>query len=152
MRTVLTMTFLCLFGPLAASAGKTSTDTSDVILATYNDWVEATDAKDIAQWSTFLAPGAVFFPPSVPALDSEEAIVSYYTESFRDPNFTLDCTQTFVEVAESNDLAWTRGTCNATFSSPDGSVGRGSSKWAKVWIRLKSGEWKCRLNTWNMNQ
>jgi len=152
MRSILTLTALCLVGPLAASAGEKSADASDVILATYNDWVATTNAKDIDQWSTFVAPEAVFFPPGVPALDSTDALVAYYSRLFEDPNFTLDCAQTFVEVADSNDLAWSRGTCNATFSLPDGSVGRGSSKWAKVWVRLEGGEWKCRLNTWNNNQ
>jgi len=151
-RTVLTIAFLCLFLPFAASAGEKSTDASDVILATYNDWVVSTNAKDIDRWATFLAPEAVFFPPGVPALDSREAIVGFYTKLFDDPQFSLDCTQTFVEVADSKDLAWSRGTCNATFSLPDGSVGRGSSKWAKVWVRLKSGEWKCKVNAWNLNQ
>ena len=152
MRSILTLIALCLVGPLAAIAGEESTDASSVILATYNDWVETTNAKDIGRWSTFVAPEAVFFPPGLPALDSREAIVGFYTKSFDDPNFSLDCTQTFVEVADSNDLAWSRGACNATFSLPDGSVGRGSSKWAKVWVRLESGEWKCKVNAWNTNQ
>ena len=73
----------------------------------------------------------------------------HYIELFGDPNFAHDCAQTFVEVSESNDIAWARGTCNVTFSLPDGSIGRGSSKWAKVWVRMEDGEWKCRLNTWN---
>ena len=151
-QTVLTLTFSCLIGPFAANAGEQSSAASSAILAAYNDWVETTNAKDIVQWSTFLAPEAVFFPPGVPALDSREAIVSFYTKSFDDPNFALDCTQTFVEVADSNDLAWTRGTCNATFSLPDGNVGRGSSKWAKIWVRSENGKWKCQLNTWNNNE
>ena len=152
MRAILTIAVICLIGPFTASADEQSASSSDAILSAYNDWTETTNAKDIVQWSTFLAPGAVFFPPGVPALDSREAIVDYYIELFEDPHFTLDCVQTFVEVADSSDLAWARGTCNATFSLPDGSVGRGSSKWAKVWVRSESGEWKCRLNTWNTNQ
>jgi len=151
-QTVLTLTICCLIGPFAASAGDHSNDLSNVIHATYNKWVETTNAKDIAQWSTFVAPDAVFFPPDGPALDSKEDIVGFYTKSFDDPNFVLECTQTFIEVADSNDFAWTRGTCKATFSLPDGSIGRGSSKWAKVWVLMEDGEWKCRLNAWNNNQ
>lgn len=152
MRSIVTLTALCLFGPLAASAGETSADASDEILAAYNDWVETTNAKDIDQWSTFVAPEAVFFPPGIPALDSREAIVGFYTKSFEDPHFSLNCTQTLIEVADSNDLAWSRGTCVATFSLPDGSVGSGSSKWVKVWVRMENGEWKCQVSAWNMNQ
>lgn len=148
-QTILALAVIGMIQPVAASAGDESISHSTAILAAYNEWVETTNAKDIDQWSMFLAPNAVFFPSDGPALDTREAIVSYYTERFADPNFTLDCAQTFVEVFASNDVAWTRGTCKATFSLPDGSVGEGSSKWAKIWVRLENGEWRCRLNTWN---
>ncbi|MGI9224468.1 MAG: YybH family protein [Woeseiaceae bacterium] len=148
-RTLTVFAFIATILPIAASVSGDSADRSAVILTTYNRWVETTNARDIDRWSTFLAPGAVFFPSDGPALDSREAITDYYIELFGDPNFALDCAQTFVEVSESNDIAWARGTCNVTFSLPDGSIGRGSSKWAKVWVRMEDGEWKCRLNTWN---
>lgn len=148
-RTLTVFAFIATILPIAASVSDESTDHSTLILTTYNQWVETTNARDIDRWSTYLAPGAVFFPSDGPALDSNEAIVGYYLKLFADPNFSLDCAQTFVEVSESNDIAWTRGTCNGTFSLPDGSIGRGSSKWAKIWVRVENGEWKCRLNTWN---
>jgi ketosteroid isomerase-like protein len=116
---------------------------------TYVEWVASTNAKDIDKWSTFVAPGAVFLPPGSPPLESSEIIVAYYTELFRDPNFSLDCSQLHVDIADSDDMAWSRGTCKATFTLPDGTVGHGSSKWAKVWVRSDNEEWKCRLNTWN---
>ena len=150
-QTLLTLVIVGMILPSLADAGDDSIDQSAAILSAYNRWVETTNAKDIDQWSTFLAPDAVFFPSDGPALDSNEAIVSYYIKLFDDPNFTLDCAQSFVEVSASNDFGWARGTCKATFSLPDGSVGRGSSNWAKIWVRMESGEWKCRLNTWNNN-
>lgn len=150
-QTLLTLVIVGMILPSLADAGDDSIDQSAAILSAYNRWVETTNAKDIDQWSTFLAPDAVFFPSDGPALDSNEAIVSYYIKLFDDPNFTLDCAQSSVEVSASNDFAWARGTCQATFSLPDGGIGRGSSKWAKVWVRMESGEWKCRLNTWNNN-
>jgi len=149
--TLRTLVIIGMILPSLADAGDDSIDHAAAILSAYNKWAETTNAKDIDQWSTFLAPEAVFFPSDGPALDSNEAIVSYYLKLFDDPNFTLDCAQSFIEVFESNDVAWARGTCKATFSLPDGRVGRGSSKWAKIWVRLESGEWKCRLNTWNNN-
>lgn len=149
--TLCTLAIVGMILPSLADAGDDSIDHSAAILSAYNRWVETTNAKDIDQWSTFLAPGAIFFPSDGPALDSKDAIVGYYIKLFDDPNFALDCAQSMVEVSESNDIALARGTCKATFSLPDGSVGRGSSKWAKFWVRMESGEWKCRLNTWNSN-
>ena len=118
----------------------------------YDEWVKSTNAKDIERWSGFLAPAAVFLPPGSPLLGSQEEIVAYYLQLFADPNFSLNCAQTFVEVAESRDLAWSRGTCRAKFTTADGGVGTGASKWTKVWIRLNNGQWKCKLNTWNSNE
>jgi ketosteroid isomerase-like protein len=150
-RTLIGLAVISIVLLTTADAADDTMDHSAVILAAYNQWVETTNARDIVQWSNFLAPGAVFFPADGPALTSKEAITNYYIKLFADPNFALDCAQSFVEISESNDIAWSRGTCNVTFSLPDGGINRGSSEWAKVWVRLDSGEWKCRLNTWNSN-
>jgi ketosteroid isomerase-like protein len=151
-RTLFTLTLVGVAGNYATLVSANPSDSSKAIRAAYNEWVEAVNAKDIEWWSRFLAPGALFLPPDIPALDSNDAIINFYVELFRDQNFTLDCVQSFVEISDSNDLAWTRGTCRATFSLPNGEVGRGSSKWAKVWVRSESGEWKCRLNAWNNDE
>jgi ketosteroid isomerase-like protein len=117
----------------------------------YYDWVASVEARDIDLWATFLAPNAIFLPPDSPALETTVAIRDYYQALFDDPHFSLECTQVTVEVAASRDIAWARGTCDATFTTPDGTVGGGASKWTKVWVRLENGAWKCKLNTWNTN-
>ena len=126
-------------------------DDERLITDAYYEWEKSTHARDIEWWSSFVAPDAVFLPPDSPPLESIDAIRDYYEASFRDPHFSLECTQTFVDVAESRDMAWARGTCEATFSTPTGELGSGSSKWTKVWVRLNDGAWKCKLNTWNYN-
>ena len=137
------------FGPAAVEDDPAGAGV--LIEQSYTDWLAATNAKDIDAWSSFLAPQAVFLPPGSPALETNEAVIDYYLELFRDPHFALDCVQTFVEVAESGDMAWARGTCEATFTDENGERANGSSKWTKVWVRLADGSWKCRLNTWNHN-
>jgi ketosteroid isomerase-like protein len=129
-----------------------STDSSQEIMSAYYEWVEAVNAKDIEWWASFLDAGAVFLPDGNPALETTDAIIDFYVEQFRDPSFSLDCTQTLVEVSASNDFAWSHGTCNGTFTTPDGELGRSLGKWTKVWVRSDSGEWKCRLNAWNRNE
>ncbi len=124
----------------------------EVIKKTYDDWVNATNAKDIDLWSSFVAPEAVFLPPGSPALETREDIVAYYANLFQDPVFELDCAQTFVEIAESGELAWARGVCHVSFTDPSGNPASGDSKWTKVWVRVEDGSWKCRLNTWNYGE
>jgi len=126
-------------------------DDERLIADAYDEWEKSTHARDIEWWSSFVAPNAVFLPPDGPALETLDAIRDYYEILFRDPHFRLECTQTFVDVAGSRDMAWARGTCEATFSMPNGELGSGSSKWTKVWVRLDNGTWKCKLNTWNYN-
>lgn len=129
-----------------------STDTSEdawAIENAYNEWVEAANSKDIDRWSAFLAPNSVFLPPSHRPLETNEEIVEYYIALFQDPLFKLQCKQINVQVADSGELAWARGTCRGTFTDSIGEMQHGSSKWTKVWIRLSNGSWKCRLNTWN---
>ncbi len=116
---------------------------------TYYRWVEATNARDIEQWSSFLDPKAVFLPPGVQPLATREAIVDYYRDLFADPNFALDCEQLAVDVARSAEMAWARGVCLATFTNADGQAANGKSRWVKVWLKQGDGSWKCRLNTWN---
>jgi len=115
---------------------------------TYNQWLRATNEKDLNEWSTFLAPDAYFSPPDSTPLTTEDAILSYYRDSFADPAFSLDCRQLEVHVAESGDMAWARGICKATFTDPEGNEANGVSRWFKVWVKQPDGSWKCRVNTW----
>jgi len=117
----------------------------------YRDWVDATNAKDLNLWASFLAPDPLFLPPNHPALRGETAIRDFYARSFADSRFSLNCRQEQVEVAEAQDMAWSTGSCEAAFTGPDGNAARGSSKWAKVWIRLPNDDWKCTLNSWSLN-
>ena len=120
-----------------------------VIDGTYRDWVAAANAKDIERWATFLAPNAIFLPPNNPALTNEVDIKKFYIALFADERSRLDCRQERVEISLSKDLAWSTGHCLATFTGSNGEEAHDKSKWAKVWIRMESGEWKCIVNSWS---
>jgi ketosteroid isomerase-like protein len=140
---------------LALMAGMSAAEESDerAIHVTYDAWVEATNRKDIEEWSTFLAMNPYFFPADSPPLTSAEEIIDYYARSFSDPRFALDCEQEHVDVSESGGMAWSRGRCNATFTGPDGKEASGSSRWFKVWIKQSDDTWRCRVNSWrNVDQ
>jgi len=115
----------------------------------YRNWVDATNARDMDRWATFLAPNPLFLPPDHQALRGEPAVREFYERLFADHNFSLDCRQEQIELAESEDMAWSTGTCEGTYTGPDGEVARGSTTWAKVWIRQPRGEWRCVVNSWS---
>ncbi len=128
----------------------TASDADESIIEkTYNAWVRVANAKNIEWWSSYLAPEALFLPPGVHPLETEEAILDYYRVSFADPHFALDCQQLAVEVANSGEMAWARGVCRATFTNADGQKANGINRWLKVWLKQDDGSWKCRVNTWN---
>ncbi len=119
------------------------------INTSYQDWVEAANAKNLDQWSSYLAPEVVFLPPNRPELPNQAAIREFYSQLFEDPRFHLECSQERVAIANSEDMAWSTGHCEATFTGSNGEEARERSKWAKVWIRLPNGEWKCSLSSWS---
>ena len=133
--------------PIQASAVD-STEEQEIEM-TYIEWLKATNAKDIEQWSMFLASNPFFLPPGSPPLRTKEAVLDYYRASFADPNFSLDCRQQSADIADSGGMAWAEGVCHATFSDADGRKASGDSRWLKVWIKQSDGSWKCRVNTWN---
>ncbi len=152
-RKILPVTvFVIVASASCADVGAPKHDDVRLIHEAYEEWEKATNARDIEWWSTFVAPNAVFLPPGSSPLETIDEIRAYYSESFRDPAFSLACTQTLVEVADSRDIAWARGICEATFTTPVGDVENGTSKWIKIWIRMDDGTWKCKLNTWNYNE
>ena len=118
------------------------------IYETYDAWVEATNRKDIEEWSTFLAMNPFFYPADSPPLTNSEEVIDYYARSFSDPGFSLDCRQEHVDVSESGRMAWSRGSCKATFTGPDGEKASGTSRWFKVWIKQSDESWRCRVNSW----
>lgn len=119
------------------------------IEATYNNWVETVNDKDMGAWSSYLAPNAKFLPPGIGELNTHEAIRNYYLELFADPNFALNCKQLSAVTAESGNFAWSTGECEATSTGNEGELVHSKSKWAKVWEKQSSGTWKCKLNIWN---
>lgn len=133
---------------IVGSISRAADSEEQAIHETYRAWVAASNEKNIEKWSTFLADDPYFSPADSPPLTSTDEVISYYVRSFADPWFSLDCAQEHVEVTGSGDMAWSRGTCNATFSGPDGEMASGTSRWFKVWIRQTDGSWRGRVNTW----
>jgi ketosteroid isomerase-like protein len=133
----------------STTVGTASVSDEFLIDEAYEAWEQTTHDKDIDAWSTFIDSEALFMPPGVQPLDTEEAILDYYRAAFADPHFSLDCEQQSVEVSASGELAWSRGICHATFTDSDDQKGQGTSRWFKTWRKQSDGSWKCRVNTWN---
>ena len=138
---------LVLLLVLAAPGFSAETD-EERIENIYKAWVQAANRKDLERWSAFLAPDAYFSPADSTPLTTAGEILDYYRKSFADPEFSLDCQQQEVHVAESGEMAWSRGICRATFTNPEGRKDSGMSRWFKVWVKGRDGSWLGRVNAW----
>jgi ketosteroid isomerase-like protein len=150
--TALLAISLTACGQTDGSGQDTRTDDEAAIRAAYDAWVVAADGKDIESWVTFLGPDAIFLPPDTEALTTFEDIRDSYVRTFEDPNWSIACEHTEVEIADAGDMAWSRGYCNFTISGPDGEPAQNRSKWNKVWIKHTDGSWRNRLNAWSSTQ
>ncbi len=142
---------MLLIGLLAFSAAIAAESQEQIIARTYDDWVAATNEKDIEKWSAFLADDPYFSPADTSPLTSRQEVLDYYLKLFADPAFSLDCKQREVHVSRSGDMAWSRGVCQGTSTGPGGSIVSGSSRWFKVWTRQPDESWKCRVNSWKFD-
>lgn len=148
MRSVIswrTGLMILLFG---ASAGNAADTDVQIINRTYEAWEEAANEKDLEKWSSFVADDPYFLPPDAPPLTSKKEVLDYIENSFSDPLFALACEQLEVDISESGDMAWSHGLCDATFTGPDGSTGKVTSRWIKVWVKQLDGSWQGRVNAW----
>jgi ketosteroid isomerase-like protein len=150
--TALLAISLTACGQTDGSGQDTRTDDEAAIRAAYDAWVVAADGKDIESWVTFLGPDAIFLPPDAEALTTFEDIRDSYVRTFEDPNWSIACEHTEVEIADAGDIAWSRGYCNFTISGPDGEPAQNRTKWNKVWIKHTDGSWRNRLNAWSSTQ
>jgi uncharacterized protein (TIGR02246 family) len=148
-RTALLAVALLSPGLCTAEQAPASDADRQTIEAAYAAWARAADAKDMDTWLTFLAPDALFLPPDSPALDTRESIRQFYSRLFADPLFSIKCKGRKVDLSASREMAWSTGTCEATFSGPNGEASGASTKWLKVWRKQPDGQWKCAVNTWN---
>ena len=134
---------------LSVGSPSQASDERTLLNQTYMSWVEATRQHDIDAWMTYLAPEVLFIPPDQGALDHHLTIKNYYLDLFADPNFALNCQQLIVKLSKSRNMAWTSGSCNASYSDANGEIVTGKSIWSKVWLKQPDGSWKCRFNTWH---
>lgn len=135
--------------PIFVNGQAKASDHARAINDAYSSWVQVTNEKNLERWSSYLAPQATFLPPNNPKLLNKAEIEEFYSKLFEDPHFHLDCEQTNVVIAKAEDMAWSTGHCEATFTGPDEKVAHDRSKWAKVWLRQPNGEWKCTMNSWS---
>ena len=150
LRLLSVVALLSLASSLSAqsSAPKSSGSVADKIRALEHAMMVAGQEKGSAGFLSFYSDEAVELPDGENILQGKAAIAR--TMSFLDnKNNRLTWAPLHVDVAASGDLAYTYGTYEFHSVGKDGKPAVEYGKYATIWKKQKSGEWKVVLDTGN---
>jgi uncharacterized protein (TIGR02246 family) len=108
---------------------------------------KAANDKDAAAFASDFVADAVMMTPGMPPMKGQEAIRAGMKELLSDPNFKIDFASDRVEVADSGDMAATRGSYTLTVTDPVSKKAiddKGS--YVTVFRKQKDGAWKAVLD------
>ena len=151
LRNGLLVTCAALSALLAGCTSPTP-DTHDADVAALKDteaaWVKDGATKDVDKWVAHYTDDAAVLLPDTPVLIGKSAISGALKPLMADPNFAVTFAATKVDVAESGDLAYTRGPYSMTISHPvtkAPTVEKG--KYLTVYRKQADGTWKAAEDT-----
>jgi uncharacterized protein (TIGR02246 family) len=132
----------CTRSPVAG----TSAD-ADAIRSLSNQWTDAIIAKDVDKILSLYAPDAVQLRANIPIMSGQEAIRAWYKSWLSDTTLTYTASTIAVDVAESRDFAYERGTYHISQNTPKGRVDE-PGKYLTIWKKI-DGEWKAVIDMSN---
>jgi uncharacterized protein (TIGR02246 family) len=111
-------------------------------------WAQAASAKDLERTLSFYADDAVLPWPNAPAATGKGAIRAIWAAEFKDPAYSLSWRAEEVVVASSGDLAYSRGSYDATYTPGEHAV-RERGKYLAIWKKQPGGTWKVAVDMYN---
>jgi len=134
---------LIVLGILFAAVGCTSMSTNHIeqdrndLLARDQQWAQN---PTVDHFVSFFAADGSFLPAHMPAADGIDAIRRTATQLFSYPGFNVRWQPTKVDVANSGDLGYTRGTYQLSFQGPGNVPMSETGKYVTVW-RKRDQQW-----------
>jgi uncharacterized protein (TIGR02246 family) len=113
------------------------------IRASETQWNAAYAARDASKLAAQYAPDAALANPGVALVSGGDAIRAAVTGYAADKNLKVEFASDRVQVAESGDLAYSRG--HFTMQSSDPATGKprsDSGSYLTVWQKQPDGQWK----------
>ncbi len=142
-KVVFTFLVISLFASAHLLIGQSHQTTKEeqAVLVADQQWEKASEAKDVDKAVSFYADDGVMLEPGTPIVKGKDAIRQAWQRFFADPAFALTWRADAVQVAQSGDLAYTRGTFDLRYSGPDGKPASMHGKYMTVWKKI-GGKWK----------
>ena len=139
---------LALAATAAAGKSGSSNPEEQAIRAADAQWSQAASAKDLERTLSFYTDDAILPWPNAPAAVGRDAIRAVWAEEFKDPAYSLSWRMEEAVVARSGDLAYSRGSYDATYTPGDHAV-REHGKYLAVWKKQPGGAWKVAVDMYN---
>lgn len=109
--------------------------------------LKAMNEKDVAADLSNYTADAVLMTPGMPMMKGQDAMRSGLKDLMADPNFKIDFASDRVEVADSGDMAATRGSYTLTVTDPSTKQPiNDKGSYVTVFRKQKDGMWKAVLD------
>jgi uncharacterized protein (TIGR02246 family) len=108
---------------------------------------QAFEAKDIEKSLSFYMDDPVLFVPKGPAVIGKDALRKAFQPFMAVPGLKLSTSGVIIDVAQSGDLAFARGSFTNTITDAKGKTTTESGKLILVWKKQADGSWKIAADT-----
>lgn len=119
------------------------------IRTTDAQWLAAAQAHDAEKAASFWSDDASIVPPNSPLIIGKPAIKSYVTGAFSSPDFSIQWVTDKIVVARSGEMAYSTGSNQITYRTPDNKRVTEHGKGVVVWKKQADGSWKAAIDIWN---
>src|ERR1700722_672162 len=144
-----TLAVALMAGCLPAAAPPMETRKADeaAITAAGVALAHAAEAKDLDQCISFYVDGPVLLVPGGPAGISKDAVRQAFAGFLGVQALKLETSGLLIDVAQSGDLAFERGSYSNTITDEKGKTTTETGKLALVWKKQADGSWKIAADT-----
>ena len=108
---------------------------------------QAAEAKDLDKCMSFYVDDPVLFVPGAPAVIGKDAVRQAFAGFLGVQALKLETSGLIIDVAQSGDLAYERGSYSNTITDRKGKTATETGKLALVWKKQVDGSWKIAADT-----
>ncbi len=119
------------------------------IRSTDAQWLAAAKAHDTDKAASYWADDATILPPNAQPITGKQAIRGYVAGAFASPDFSISWNTDKVIVSSSGDMAYSTGSDQFTFRTPDNKLVTEHTNGIVVWKKQADGSWKAAIDIWN---
>jgi uncharacterized protein (TIGR02246 family) len=108
---------------------------------------QAAEAKDLDKCMSFYVDDPVLFMPGAPAVIGKDAVRRVFAGLLAVQALKLETGGLIIDVAQSGDLAFERGSYSNTITDAKGKTTTQTGKLVLVWKKQADGSWKIAADT-----